>query len=330
MQRVLGALVTAVLAVVVPAVSAEPAAAAPKDDNVGQTTVVRTYNPDAFELPEGIAIDKRGRTYVTMPFIGQLRRIDGDGTEHLVASLPTGGGFGPLGIVAAPNGDLYVGVVTTDPATQGVYRVTPDGQTSRLAGTEAIGFANDLTFGAGGTIYVADSLGKVWSIAKGGSAQLFSDSALLLGDGSAGLGFPIGANGITYRHGVVYVTNTEQASIVAIPVNGDGTAGTPTVLAQDAALGGADGVELDVHGNFYVNVIAQSTIVVVSADGSTISTLVDGGDNIDFASTSAFGTGGGNRTTLYTVNFSVGPFFGGARTFGPAVLAIETGAVGMP
>lgn len=318
------------LLVVLSVAVASPADAAPKGPDVGDSTVLQTYDGDAFELPEGIAIDKRGRAYITFPFIGELRRVDRDGSEHLVTHLPTGGGFGPLGVAAAPNGDVYVGVVTTDPATQGVYRVTPSGAATRLPGTGAIAFANDLTFGSGGTIYVADSVGKVWSIPKHGSATLFSDDPLLVGDGSAGLGFPIGANGITYRHGVLYVTNTEKASIVAIPVRTDGTAGTPTIVAQGAALGGADGVELDVHGNFYVNVIAQSTIVVVSSDGSSISTLADGSDGLDFASTSAFGTGNGERTTLYTVNFSVGPFFGGSRTWGPALLAIETGAVGLP
>jgi hypothetical protein len=40
--------------------------------------------------------------------------------------------------------------------------------------------------------------------------------------------------------------------------------------------------------------------------------------------------GRADRSTLYTVNFSVGPFFGGTRTFGPAVLAVDTGALGLP
>ena len=49
--------------------------------------------------------------------------------------------------------------------------------------------------------------------------------------------FPIGANGITYRHRTVYVTNTELGSVVAIPVLPDGTAGTHHVVVQDARMG---------------------------------------------------------------------------------------------
>lgn len=299
---------------------------------VGDVTTVATFDADAFELPEGVTIDKRGHIYVTMPFLaeGNVRRVDLDGTDHPVADLPTGGGFGPLGLTVDGPGNLYVGVVTTDPATQGVYRVTPDGASQRLPGSGAIAFANDVTFGDRGTLYVADSTGNIWRIPNGGATELWLAHDLLEGNGSAGFGFPVGANGIAYRHRTVYVTNTEQGSIVAVPVRSDGSAGTPTIVAQSAALGGADGVELDVLGNLYVNVIARSEIVRVAPDGSSIDTVADGDDGFDFPSTSAFGTGGGERTTLYTVNFSIGPLFGGTRTWGPALLAIDTGAVGLP
>jgi sugar lactone lactonase YvrE len=298
---------------------------------VGPVQTLRTYDADANELPEGLAVDKRGRIYLTMPFIGELRRIDPDGTEQVVAHLPTGSGFGPLGLAVDAPGNVYAGVVTFDPATQGVYRVTPSGDIARLPGSEAIGFANGVAFGDGGTLYVADSIaGAVWRIPKGGSAELWVQSPLLAGDDSAPLPFPVGANGITYRHGIVYVTNTELASVVTIPVAADGSAGEPSVLVQDPALGAADGVALDVHGNLYVAVIAQSTIVRIAPDGSDLTVLADGSDGLDYASSVAFGTGRGERTTLYIVNFSTGPFFGDVRTHGPALLSMDVGVPGLP
>ena len=313
----------AAVAAVLPA-GAAPAAA-------GEVVTLRTYDADAFELPEGIAIDKRGRTYVTMPFIGELRRIDTDGTEHLVAHLPTGGGFGPLGLAVDATGDVYAGVVTLDAATQGVYRVTPDGAVERLPGSGAIGFANGLAFGDRGELYVTDSMvGQVWRIPRGGAAEVWAADVLLAGDGSAPLPFPVGANGITYGHRTVYVTNTELGSVVAIPVRPDGSAGPPTDLARDPLLGGADGVALDVHGDLYVAVIAQSQIVRVAGDGSSVAVLADGDDGLDYTSSVAFGTGRGERTTLFAVNFSIGPFFGDVRTHGPALLAMETGVPGLP
>lgn len=151
----------------------------------------------------------------------------------------------------------------------------------------------------------------------------------MAGDGSAPLPFPLGANGITYRHNTVFVTNTELGSVVAVPVDPDGSPGTPAVLVQSPTLAGADGVALDVHGGLYVAVIAQSTIVHIGRDG-TLTTLADAADGLDFASSLAFGTGRGLRTTLFIVNFSVGPFFGEPIGAGPALLSLEVGVPGLP
>ncbi len=299
--------------------------------STGNVETLRTYDPDAFQLPEGLAVDKRGRIYLTMTFLGELRRIDPDGSERIVATLPTGGGFGPLGLAVDAPGNVYAGVVTFDPDTHGVWKVTPSGETTRLPGSQAIAFPNGLAFGDRGTLYVTDSTGgAVWRIPKGGGAELWVQSPLLAGDGSAPLPFPVGANGITFVKNTAYVTNTELASVVAIPVGADGSPGAPVVLAQTAALGGADGVAPDVHGNLYVAVIAQSTIVRVAAGGSEISLVADGSDGLDYTSSVAFGTGLGERTTIYAVNFSVGPFFGDSRTHGPALLAVDAGVPGLP
>jgi sugar lactone lactonase YvrE len=298
---------------------------------VGTVVRLRSFDAAAGELPEGLTVDKRGHVYVSMTFIGQLRRIDRDGSEHLVTTLPTGNGFGPLGLAVDARGTVYAGVATLDPATQGVYRVTADGTATRLPGPAGIGIANGLAYDKRGTLYVTDSMnGLIWRIPRGGTAEVWLDSPLLHGDGSGPLPFPLGANGIVYRHGTLYVTNTELATIVAVPVLPDGSPGVPTVLAHDARLGGADGITADVHGQLYVAVIAQSTIVRVAADGSTITTLADAGDGLDYASSIAFGTSHGERKTLFAVNFSVGPFFGDVRTSGPALLAVQTGVPGLP
>ena len=302
-----------------------------KHSDVGDVDVLRTYNADAGENPEGLAVDKHGSAYLSMPFIGDLRRIDLDGSEHLVTKLPTGNGFGPLGLAVDAPGNIYAGVVTFDAATQGVYRVTPEGDAERLPGSEAIGFANGLAFGDRGELYVTDSSGgAVWRIPRGGEAELWIADPLITGDNSGPLPVPIGANGVAFRHGIVYVTNTELGSVVAIPVSKDGSAGEASVLVQDPLLGGADGIALDVHGGLYVAVIAQSHILHISADGADIEVLADADDGLDYASSVAFGTSHGGRTTLYAVNFSIAPLFGGTRTQPPALLAIEAGVPGLP
>ena len=288
--------------------------------------VIASFDPTKGELPEGLAISKRGTIYVSFPFIGEVRTVSLDGTSEHFASFPTGGGFGPLGLAVDAPGNVYVGVRTTDPATQGVYRVTRDGESTRLPGSEAIEFANGLAIDEGGDIYVTDTiLGAVWRIPRGGSAELWLQDDALEGDGSVGFGFPIGANGIAIRHNTVFVTVTEKASIVTIPIEQNGSAGPLSVLAQSPELYGADGISLDVHGNIFVPVIFQSTIVRVSPDGSDIETIATEDDGLDFGSTTYFGTGKGARKTLYAVNFAVGP-----NSSSPGLLAFDVGVPGDP
>lgn len=330
LTMMLGAVLPVAEAAAVPPAEGRGGGAA-KTSTVGSVQVLRTYDPEAGEQPEGVAVDKRGRIYLTMTFTGELRRIDPDGSESVVALLPTGNGFGPAGLALDAPGNVYVGVITFEAATHGVWRVTPSGSATRLPGSEAIAFPNGLAFGGRGTLYVADSVsGAVWAITKDGGVELWAQSPLLAGDDSGPLPFPVGANGIAYRHRTLYVTNSERGSIVTIPVNSDGSAGTPNLLVEDPALGGADGIALDVHGNLYVAVIGQSTVVRIPPDGSTVTVIADSSDGLDFASSLAFGTGRGERSTLYAVNFSIGPLFGAPRTHGPALLAFDVGVPGLP
>src|SRR5438034_168815 len=79
---------------------------------------------------------------------------------------------------------------------------------TRLPGTDGILFPNGVALDARGNIYATDSIGgSVWRISPGSSAELWFQSPLIAGDGSIGLGFPLGANGIAYRSHSVVVTN---------------------------------------------------------------------------------------------------------------------------
>jgi sugar lactone lactonase YvrE len=162
----------------------------------------------------------------------------------------------------------------------------------------------------------------VWRIPRGGSAQIWDQDPSLAGTGALGLGFPLGANGIAYQGHSFVVTNTEVGSLVRIPLRPDGGPGNPEVF-EDPAFFGADGLAVDVHGDIYVAVIAQSTIVRVH--GATITTIADASDGINEASSLAFGTGNGERQNLFAVNF--GPF---TSTPTPAILRIPVGVPGAP
>ena len=314
MRRRLLLLTTAAL-LLVPAVVAGAAVDA---------TVVIDYNPAAGELPEGVAVDKRGDVFVSLSPLGQVRKIDRDGFETTHAQVvPAGSGNGLVGLAVDAPGNVYVAAATGDPATSGVYKIARDGSFARLPGTEAIAFPNGVTLDKQGKVYITDTIrGAVWRVpAKGGPAEVWYQSPLLVGDGSFGLGFPLGANGIAFRHDEIVVGNTELGRLVQIEIEPDGSAGAVSVLAEGPALLGVDGIAFDVHGNVWAAVIAQSTIVRVSPSGE-VTTMATAADGLDWASSIAFGKTG----ELWVVNFAIGPPGGP----GPALLRLDIGVKGQP
>ena len=141
-----------------------------------ESVVVVDYELAAGEQPEGVAVDKRGDVYVSLAPLGQVWRIDRDGTETMLAQVvPAGGGNGVLGMAVDAPGNVYVAAATFDPATSGVYKIARDGSFARLPGTEAIVFPNGVTLDKEGNAYVTDTiLGAVWRVpARGGFAELW-------------------------------------------------------------------------------------------------------------------------------------------------------------
>jgi sugar lactone lactonase YvrE len=309
-------LVLAVAALLVPAAVAGAAHL--------EVEVVVDYDPTAGELPEGVAVDKRGDVFVSLSPLGQVWKIGRDGSETLLAQVvPPGSGIGVAGLAVDAPGNVYVTAITFAAATSGVYKIARDGSFVRLPGTEDIVFPNGVTLDKEGNVYVTDTvLGAVWRVpANGGDAHVWFQSPLLLGTGAFEFGFPLGANGIAYRQHALVVGNTEGARLVRIEIEPDGSAGAASVLAQGAALSGVDGLAFDVHGNVWAAVIAQSTIVKVSPSG-TITTVATAEDGLDWASSIAFGKNG----DLWAVNFAIGPPGGP----GPALLRLDVGVKGQP
>ncbi len=308
-------------------VSIAPALAA------GHVSVVVPYDPALGQLPEGVAVDKAGNIYVSLAPISVIQRITPDGTASDFASLPlpTSEGIGVIGLAVDARGRLFAALASGDPATQGVYRISRDGSSERIPGTEAITFPNALAFDKRGNLYVTDTIfGAVWRIPRGGSAELWIQDDTLVGfilpDPSAPP-FPIGANGIAYWKKALYVANTSEAQIVRIPIEKDGSAGTPEVLVKDAAeLTPLDGIAFDVHGDLYALVIAQSKLVRIDLDTGEITTLATADDGLDFPASLAFGTGRGDRKSVFVTNFAIGPPGG----TGPALLRVEVGVPGLP
>ncbi len=273
--------------------------------------------------PEGIATDAIGNLYVTFSGLGELRVLDTTGAWTTLTTWDVGEGLGPLGLELDGNGNAYVAVATFDPATHGVYRVSPEGVSTRLPGSEAIAFPNDVSFDPDGNLYVSDTVGGgVWRFAPGMPAEPWLVDPVLAGTGDAGFPFPIGANGVAWSDGTVFVVNTEVGHLVSIPVAEDGSAGVPMVTSHPQYIF-PDGIAVGTDGWIYTANIAQSAITALDPVTGGLEYLATALDGLDWASSLTFGEGALDSLSLYAVNYAIGP--PGA---GPALVRIGAGVAG--
>lgn len=277
-------------------------------------------NPTLNEFPEGVAIDKTGNIWMTIQPLCQVRRYSADYVERLRVDLVSGPCIGANGLAVDANGTVFAAVATPDEATRGVYQINPWGASYRLPGTGAIEYANALALDRhNGNLYVTDmTRGAIWRIPHGGSAQLWIEGGPLVGNlplppGFPPLNYPLGANGIVFYNNALIVAVTYAPRLVRIPVNPDGSSGTPEILTPPQAfvekgIFALDGLALDVHGNFYVASPAALQVARVSRNGSIVCIAASAAEGITAPPLSlAFGTGKGDRKSLFvTINQSLG------------------------
>jgi sugar lactone lactonase YvrE len=311
--------------------------------------------------PRGVAVDKIGNVYVSVGEVRanleyiQVRKFTPAGEQ--VFSVEIGQGtIGGLAVTA--DGDLYIAIAAG--SARGVYRMDREGQIELLPGSSQIFFANGLAFDDVGTLYITESVsmdspptpgpGGIWRIPRGGWAELCLRDVLLTGTGALKQPVPLGANGIAYYHGNLYVTNSEKGTVVRVPVWPDGSVGLPEVWTTlqevlESPLAGSplpvagDGIALDVHGNLYVAVLTRSAVVRINLLDKSQETVAAFRvpDSLplyaalDFPASLVFGTGKGERTNLFVTNLGMGKSFVPPLPWpGPGLVKIDTGVPGRP
>lgn len=286
-----------------------------------------TYNPAIGELPENVAINRRGTKYVSFPPRGEIREITPDNrTQSTLATFDIGEGNGVTGLEVHPRGTLFACLITfntSDSDTHGIWSVTPDGETSLFAELAEVTFPNDILLD-GDSLLVTDTVGGAVLRVREGEVTEWVSGPLLEGDGSIGFPFPIGANGIARASdGTVYVANTEFGHIVEIPVDSDGSAGIPEIFVEDERLFASDGLAIDTKDSLYVGVIGQDTVVRVTQDGS-IETLATADDGLDGPSDVTFGTSRGEQKEVFITNFAL------LSEENPSLMKLDVGVPGRP
>ena len=288
-------LLTAVPVIVAVSIWAHPAAAEP----------VASFDPAKGEFPEGIAFDLHGNLYVSIAPLGEIRRREGDNWPVYARIDPGTTGLGVLGLTADRCGTIYAAAPTDAPDWHGIVAVAPDGARERLPGSEQIIFPNALAFDHRGNLYVTDSIGgAIWRLPRDGTADRWLEHETLAGTGALGNGFPLGANGIAYFRGRLYVANTEKKHVVEIPIDDSGAAGPPTVVhAFGGPMDFLDGITVDLVGNLYVLVTGANQLVRIERSGA-VTTVAGAADGLNIPASLAFGPGPLSRT-LYVTNFSL-------------------------
>jgi sugar lactone lactonase YvrE len=280
-----------------------------------------------------VQFDRHGNAYVSLALTGEVRKIAPGGTQTTLAFLPIrpdvqpcGNAFGLpiMGAIALDQqGNVYASVNSCDPSQLGVWKVTPAGQTSLVAGLPQGAAPNGIAY-QGGWLYVADTLlGRVWRVHSDGTgaAEVWTDDSLL-----TPLFIPLvpGPNGLQVFRGEVYVVVSDRAHVAAFPIREDGTAGPGRIHASGIGL---DDFAFDVHGNLYGTTDPSNTLVRISPDGAQ-TVLLTAADGLDGPTSAALGVGKDSKS-LYVTNAAF-PFFPGPDPRRPSLMRLEIGIPGQP
>lgn len=315
--------------------------------------------------PEGVAVDNVGSVYVSVGVEAghtELWKFDSVGVGTLFTILP---GPAPAGLAVDANGQH----VYAAQQFMGVFKVDMDGDVTLVPGTDDIAIPNSLAFDKKGNLYITETYsfdvhdgldyyplcdftgipdgpmfdgwfgrGGIWVVPKGGEAELLLRHDLLTGVcAPIPIPFPIGANGLAYRHGNLIVANTEKALLLEIPILEDGLLGDVSIIEDLSGLEidgftfgppMIDGIALDVHGSIYAAIVTGNAIVRVSQDGAATEVLATATDDLTFPASLAFGTGKGERSSVFVTNLAFDPY--PPFLTGPGLTKIDVGRPGMP
>jgi sugar lactone lactonase YvrE len=199
--------------------------------------------------PEGVAVHRDGSIWCGTER-GELIRIAADGSRHEL--LATSGGFS-LGLAFDGAGNCFMcdlrhaAVFRYDAATRQMSRFTPPG----------ILVPNyPVVDEARGVLYVSDSRGN-GNIGPGifrydlrtGQGGVWSAAPM---DFANGMAMALDGNGL-------YVVESDRAQVSYVPIDADGSAGTPTVAIADTR-NVPDGLAIAPDGTIYVSCYEPSRI----------------------------------------------------------------------
>jgi len=252
---------------------------------------------------EGIATAPNGNIFTSDQESLNVFRITPEGHVSLFAHLfdldnPDAVWAGALGMTFSADGALWINMLDFwDGSHHGVFRVAKDGS-SELAiplNVNEVPVPNGLVFDPRGNLYIAESFtGSIWKVARHERVATLWLQHELLAPLPTGW---IGANGIVFKNGALYVASSDQGKVVRIPVKKDGAPGEPVVFASGLPF--PDGLTLGPGDDIYAALAYVGQLARLADDG-TWEVLADMG--IATAASPVFGRGR-EKDTAYITNF---------------------------
>jgi sugar lactone lactonase YvrE len=302
---------------VTPEQATEMAATSVEQSSAPQLQVVKAFGESPHDLPEGVAIDQEGNLYVSLgpPFFvgggyGAIRRIQPDGTEQTLFELPAGPA--PAGVAVDDGGNVYFALPNPGQSDVGVYRLTDAGGSERIPGTEDMAVPNGLAFDDQGNLYASDSiLGSIWRMpGTETNAEPWFSHDWLLGCGEEDA---IGANGVSFRDGMLYVASLAKGMLVQVPILSDGSPGEPAIVAgtpecnSGDLLHGMDGIAVGKDGIVYAMLVLPHKLVRIDPTDGATTILLDEEDGLWNPASIVFGTRDQDAGSVYVTNYAVLP-----------------------
>ncbi|MFI6464038.1 hypothetical protein [Streptomyces sp. NPDC050538] len=268
--------------------SVSAAAATPSGGAAAQVAhVAAHFDLAKGQTPENGALEPDGSLDVTFSVARQVARVGIDGRTHILATmpLPADGGvntpvlhFAPtMGIVRTDDGTLYFLYATGTSDLTGVWRLKPHGTPERIAALPADGLPNGMALDRRTSrLYIADSVrGTIWTVpVTGGTPTAWLSAPELAYSAIAG------ANGVKVHNGALWVSNTDDGTILRIPFLPGGHPGQLQVRAT--GLTTVDDFTFTGAGDEILAALNHTnTVVRIRPDGhqTTVLTAADGLQN---------------------------------------------------
>jgi sugar lactone lactonase YvrE len=124
---------------------------------------------------------------------------------------------------------------------------------------------NDIAIAGDGTVYVSDTInGQILRLKSGGSLEVWLKDAVLAG-----------IDGLTFLKGTLYVNSVTKSLLLRVPMNADGSAGTPVLIETSQPLVRPDGMRVQ-GKRLFVAENGAGRVTELKFVGATVRVLKEG------------------------------------------------------